>query len=258
MLFITNIISQLKNNWPKIQKILKYLGLVVILLILINFIYQKCNRGDNVSYTQEYVNKLNQQIKVYKDDSGITHARLKEIDFDRNNQKVLYERQVDSLATALKIKSKSINAVTNVTTVTIGNGTVHVDQNYDSTKDSNSNKFIVDTTNIFRINDGFLNLKGRIKRKMLDYNYSYKEDLTIVQYSRNSGFLGLKKENYIDISSSNKNTEITNATNYVIKDKYVNFISLGVGAQMSYYNGNWIVTPGIGLYLDLFTIKRKK
>ena len=254
------LLSQIKAKYILILKIVG----IIILILVVFFSIKSCQKPIEPTYTDTYINDLKQQIKIYKDDSGRVHARLQEISFSRDNDKVLYSRQVDSLSKLLKIKPKQINNISQASTETTNNGTVKTEEtitnkNTKGTINGKDTSYITkDTIYALKVNDGHLMFAALVGKDSSEYNYAYKDSLTFIQYQQNYGFLGLKKKNMLDISSSNPKTTITNAKGYSIQDSYKNFISIGIGAQYSYMGtSGWKVTPGIGVYFDLITIKRK-
>ena len=254
------LLSQIK---AKYTLILKILGIIILILVLFFFI-KSCKKPIEPDYKETYINNLKQQIKIYKDDSGRIHARLQEISFSKENDRVLYIREVDSLSKLLKIKSKQIDHVAQASTETKDSGKVKTNEVItDKTKKDvingrDTTYLVKDTSYALKVDDGHLKFNGLVSKDSTKYNYVYKDSLTFVQFHENYGFLGLKKRNLLDVSSSNPKTTITNAKGYSIQDSYKNFISIGIGAQYSYMGASgWKVTPGIGVYFDLITIKRK-
>jgi len=255
MLF--NIFSEVKS---KLSWIIA--GVVIIAVVLtIIIMYRSCTADKQPTYSSSYVNDLKQQIKIYKDDSGSTHARLDLIIYNTTTDKIVYAHTVDSLSKLLKIKPTEITQYIQAVTKDSSKGSFKLDTIHKTNSTVYDKGHIMPPTFIdssinLKVNDGYLNFNGNLLTDQ--YTYTYIDSLNIIQFTEPTGFLGLKQKTYLDIYSNNKNTTIKNAKGFMVQDKYYNLLSLGIGAGVTYYNSKWQVFPVGTLTVPILTIKAKR
>lgn len=233
--------------------------ILIFTLIFISIFYLKScfDILDEKNNLGKAIEKYEQKPKVIKDDSGRLHSIVVENQIDRTQLEAFYKHQIDSISKLLKIKEKKLNSVlsANFTTNNSGFGQLNPDDS-DLFVEKHDTIIKVDsfpTISNLKVNDGHLEFNAKIfKDKSFKWNYTYKDSLNVVNYSKKTGLFGLgKTENYIDVSMSNKNSEIIGIRQFKIKEKEKKF-SVGPYAGMSFNGTKIFPAIGVGVQFSLF------
>jgi hypothetical protein len=247
-----NILSYISNNSRFIINIS-----VVILILVLLFSLKQC--ANNINTLEEYKKTLSlkdQQIQYWKDSAGRSHAKVQEIVASEEVIRTVYKKELDSIAHILDIKAKQIKEYISVITNSKGNGSGTLIIHDTVTKQTSDSVLIHDTTGYsLKVYDGYLNFNADINKNLTyTYQYSFIDSLGITKYYKKRGLFGLKKDYYVDVFSSNKNTTITGLKQFRISDiQKPKPFSLTVGAGASFING--AIRPTISATLGITIIR---
>lgn len=203
------------SDWYQSNKT-KINVIIIIIIILVIIISIKSCRDNNIVATNLKIanDSLNMKIKEYVDDSSNIHAQVQELQLSKSELSTLneslknhYLNKIDSLANVLNVKNKEIQSYITVITKTTGQGFGKIDTNYVLMADT-TGKNKIDTNYAIHSNDGYLSYNGILKKGILTYDYEYTMLLNAVRFSKKTGFLGLNKSYYWDVSTNNKNAKI--------------------------------------------------
>jgi hypothetical protein len=168
---------------------------------------------------------------------------------------------LDSVAKTLDIKAKQISEYTQIISSASGKGSGSL-QYRDTGRlvllpGEKVPVLIRDTLGSeLKVDDGYLKFNALIKKdQSFDYHYIFNDSLNYTKYTKNTGFLGLKKESYIDIYSTNKNATITGIKQFRVSDIQKNKkFSLVLGPGIAWNGTNFIpsVNATFGIKLISF------
>jgi len=182
---------------------------------------------------------LTGQVSTYKDENGTLHGQVQSLTGDKEVYTILYKNQIDSMANLLKIKGKDINNFVNVGVLDSGkitNGKVDTFKYVYSAPSglpdiiNNYPKNGADSALGLSVSysDKWLNFKGKIMNNGFSGTYSINDSMTVIGYSKSTGFLGLgPTQNFVDISSTNPNVQYKNMKSVILTSTAPKRFSIG-------------------------------
>jgi hypothetical protein len=187
-------------------------------------------------------------VEQYTDSQGHKHN----VFMNQESQRVIKKRTVsllpyiDSVALALNIKSKQLEAESTVSTVTHEDSVKFLRIQVDSLKRL-----------VYYYDDKYLKLIVRMgaKDSTLDtanFDFSYNDSLRIDQYWKRKKLLGLNigsKQHFTDISSSDPRTTIAGLKTLTVKQNLPT-VGFKLQAVLNYSLLNTSLSPGLGFRFD--------
>lgn len=237
------------------EKILSVIFLIV--LTLGGYYHYSHNKYMEKQYAQAvaWATNKDETAKKYIDDNNNMHDKINTLSADRDAFIKTNKEYVDSIAKLNKIKSKNITSITTVATHTDGKIIANIDTNtvnlpIATDKTTNSTSIKVRPVNY---EDRWIKLNGFVGTNKLYATYSYTDSLIYVGSQKRSGFLGMgRMKAYLDVSSNNPNTIITNARSIQLTKIKDYKWSLGPYAGYGYDGNKWSPSLGISVQYSLF------
>jgi hypothetical protein len=268
MINFKNILSKItlpKVNFKGLWKNHKKNIIIIVLALLLLFVLRSYLKeiGNNKNY-KELIKTQNQTVKQYKDENGSLHSQIKIFQTRKENMELFYGKQIDSLAAILNIKQKQLTDVLIIAKKTDGKFKVKIDtiivKRTDTVVEGSDFDFTfaLDTTYNVEYADKWIDFRGKYSTVEEKFTGEYKtyDSLTFVTFYKRKGFLNLgKKEWYLDVSSANPNSVITNVKNFKIVDERVKRIGIGPYIGVS-VGDNLKLKPqvGVGLHYSLIRL----
>lgn len=182
----------------KLKTILITIGLWVASLLTVFFItkvrYPKIN-----TVIKEVPYQV--PVKIYSDSSGYLHSVISSLEMERNS----YKSTLDSLAQVLKVKSKDISSVSNITTET------NLDVSGEPIIQKDSSVYT------FSKKDNYLSLSGEVSPSRYNIHLSLVDTITTISYRKNHLFKA--DETFLDISNSNPYVKVNKGRSVIIKER---------------------------------------
>lgn len=229
--------------------------LLLVLLAMFSFSTYFNNRllkKDALAQAALYTD-MQKKLTFYKDANDNYHARNARFEFDKKSYIDAHENEMDSMAKLLKIKTKQIDYFTKIASSNSGSVNTPLDTNKRIVFIPGENRY--DTVEYYKFNylDKWLTLDGIIDSGKITANYTMKDSLLIVGFTRREGFLNLgKKRAYIDVSSSNPNVTFSNLEHIELKDVKFKKFSLGVGVYYGFNGQKFQPVIGLGVQYKIF------
>lgn len=221
-----------------------------LLAVIIGLGVAYCDNKRDKGYYIDANTGLHSQVDTWRDEYGKQHARKQSIEANLKATRIVFKAETDSLISqidGLKKNLKNLKTFTIVNqeitdTITIALlDTVYVPD--------------IGTIKYFKYEDPFLYIDGRLSKlaDAVTLTYRITNPIKIVTYRRRYGFLGLKKENVVEVLSENPNASLTGLTHVVIAEKrkrlgFDVFAGYGVGP------GGAGVYIGVGLGYRLISL----
>lgn len=234
--------------------------IIVFLFIMgcAGFKFYRYKAGMEKQYTEAiaWANGKDETVKKYMDDNNDMHDKIQTMTVDRTAFINANKKFVDSIAKLNRVKPKNITSITTVSESTSDSFSAAIDTPEITIADPNISKpgkgdsIKVRTANF---KDKSLVFKEYIGKDSIFGKYTYTDSLIYVGSQKRSGFLGMgKMKTFLDVSSNNPNTVITNAKSVqLVKVKDYKWT---VGPYIGYgYDGlRWSPSVGISLQYSLF------
>lgn len=186
------------------------------------------NASRSVSKLKDNYAIIQDSAKIYKDKYGIEHAQKELITDQMSRVTTYYGAQIDSMAQLLDIKPKRVKSIVYVP--------FEADINIDSLKQALAS---VDTVNIHSVDT----VPGRVKINSI---------MSLTKYQKGTGFLGLKKKTYLDVSFDNPIFKPLNVSGFDITVKPKHW-SIGPYVGYGWMGDKW--APNIGISIQYSLIK---
>jgi len=237
----------------------KIISVVFLFLLTIGaYQYYSHNKYMAKQYSEAvaWANGKDETVKQYRDENNDMHDKIQTMTIDRDAFIATNKVFIDSIAKLNKIKSKNVTNITTVSTSTTGTFSAAIDTPEITIADPNTgNPLIKDSIKVRTANfqDKFLVFKEYIAKDSIYGKYTYTDSLIYVGSQKHSGFLGMgKMKTFLDVSSNNPNTTITNAKSVELTK--VKDFKWTVGPYVGYgFDGNkWSPSLGISLQYSLF------
>jgi hypothetical protein len=240
---MTKLLYYLRND-QKRKNLIK-IGFFAFLGIAILSWIQTCNIKNEALARLE---RTNQQVIYWKDQSGNAHATLKKVQREKSQIK----KEVDSIAAVLKIKPKTITSYIEAdakvdtiikpeyTTTTI-HDTVRIDGG-----------FRIDTILAYKVDyqdSVWLSIKGTVPSKD-GLKVTLQAKISVTEFWQRKWFLG-KKNHYIDITTDNPYITLSNAKSLHLRPSPRFRVRPGIGVGVTYDPISRTYTPGLqaGVYI---------
>lgn len=236
----------------------KYWAVLLALLLLIaGYFYFKAKftKKEDINNYDEIVKNLSDSVSYYRDAANNLHSVIAQNQGDQTVIQKAFQSTIDSITKTLKIKDKQIEAYVGIIQNTKGNFIAKIDTVYshDSTTILNG-LLVVDTSYIIPYKDKWIDFTGTFHpaEQTFSAKYSLTDSLSIVSYSKSTGFLGLGAKKYlIDISSNNPSSTITNIHNFELINEKPKRFGIGPTVSVIYMNSKFSVVPGLGITYSL-------
>lgn len=207
------------------------LGTAILLIVLAAgcfFGVKGCiNASRSVNSLKDNYAIMQDSAKIYKDKYGIAHAQKELVADQMSHVALYYSRQIDSMAALLKIKPKKVKSIIYVP--------FQADINIDSLRQALAS---IDTVSIHSVDT----VPGRVKINGI---------MSLTKYQKGSGFLGLKKKTYLDVSFNNPVFKPLNVSGFDITAKPKHW-SVGPFIGYGWLGSKWGPTIGISIQYSLF------
>lgn len=203
--------------------------LIIGLTVACIFSIRGCihNAKTTSSFIDAYA-AIQDSAKLYQDKYGTAHAQNEALQLEQEQAETFYGRQIDSMASLLKIKPSQVKSIIYVP--------FQADINIDSLRQELAK---VDTLTI-PIRD---TVAGRIRFNGL---------MSLTKYDKGTGFLSLKKTHYLDVHFDDPIFKPLNISGFDISEPVKNW---SVGPYVGYgWNGDrW--SPQIGISIQYSIIR---
>ena len=235
---ITSWLNSFLKKWKEskavfwTKEILAILFFLAIIVWVGSMIFSGCNKSTTTSYIPSL-----QDVKSTRDSDGDLHSEINTLQIDRDDLKQL----VDSLNVQLKkkVKVQALTQYVYMMDTVIKRVPVYID-----------------TTGAYHFTheDSYIAVEGNgnINTGSVDLSLSSIDTLVYVQ--RRIKHL-LKPDEYnVEIINKSPYNRITKGRSFVIKERKP-ILTLGAGVSVNPINKQ--VTPAIGVYIPIFSIKTK-
>lgn len=210
-------------------------SILIILLIIYALLSTKScmNNKNQLSELEEGIKDRDAKITYWMDKEGKEHARANEVQASKEAIEILFKGKLDSLSKELEIQKKQITQFIEIVKTTNGEFKSKIDTIYKPIiiKDEQGRDSIVRVIDYLgtAYKDEWLDFRAKIRDNNFEAEYSIKDSLTIVGFWKKKGLLGLgKKDYFLDISSANPNTHISNVKNFKVTSSNERKYGVGV------------------------------
>lgn len=234
--------------------------LLILLFLLLCFVsirsYLKAK--SDITTINTILKAQTDSISYYKDKTGKLQAQVISAQGSADIINSFYKPTIDSLSKQLGVKASQIQSYIGLIDSLSNTFITNIDTMYVHDTISKSTGIVISTDTSYRINylDKWLSFSGSFKANssLFTGSYQLKDSLTIVNYSKKSGFLGFgPMQYYIDVSSNNPNETITSIKNFSITGQTPKRFGVGPAIIGTFQSGKVSIVPGIGVFYSLFS-----
>lgn len=224
-----------KINWYKI------LIAIVLLVAIVVCTYRACNHAQPVSTTSAKGKVIPKQIpKSYIAPSGTVHTEAKVVQAEHDVWLgEYYQMLLKAARDSLKIAQDQLKEVLAAGITSEGSYSLPLKPDTVLIPDSSN------PARIFKYQNRFINLVGRIEHDSIDIAYKSFDSLTFITYTKRKNILS-PKELYLNAFSMNPNSSIKGLQSVKLT---VPPPKWAIGINAGYYFDGTMFRPGIGIGL---------
>lgn len=212
------------------SKTITYIFVGIGLAVVALFAIKSCTsyRSD-LQTVKSLLNDQKQQAEHWRDKYNTEHSTVQQLQVNKKVAEVYFKQNIDSMAALLKIKPKQVKSIVYVP--------FQADINIDSLKDALAH---TDTLKV-PVRDTII--QGRVKVNGI---------MSITKYDKGTGFLNLKKRQYLDVHFDNPIFKPLNVTGFDITSP-VRHWSIGPYVGYGWNGDRW--SPQLGFSIQYSLIK---
>lgn len=207
--------------------------IIVALAVIIFFSVKGClDAKKSISSMAHNYAIMQDSAKHWKDKFGQEHATKEVVSGQTKEIRTYYGAQIDSMAELLKIKPKQVKSIVYVP--------IKASFDLDSLRDALARIDTLRTTDTLHTVD---TIHGKMDVNAL---------MSLTRYSKGTGFLGLKKRNFMDVHFDNPVFKPLDVSGFDITDK-VKHWSIGPYAGYGWNGDRW--APQVGMSIQYSILK---
>ena len=223
----------IKFSWYKL------LIAVVLITAIVVCTFRACNHTQPALTSSAPGKVIHKQIPItYKGKSGTVHTEIKVVQAEHDVWlEEYYQHLLKEARDSLKLKESELKEVVAASLYTSGSVKISIKRDTVRVHDT------LYPAQVFKYQNKFINLVGRIENDSMDLGYKTFDSLTFVTYTKKKNWFA-KKELYLNAFSMNPNASIKGLQSVKITAPPPKW---AVGITAGYYFNGQVVVPGVGI-----------
>ena len=223
----------IKFSWYKL------LIAVVLIIAIVVCTFRACNHTQPALTSSAPGKVIPKQIPItYKGKSGTVHTEIKVVQAEHDVWlEEYYQHLLKEARDSLKLKEAELKEVVAASLYTSGSVKISIKRDTVRVHDT------LYPAQVFKYQNKFINLVGRIENDSMDLGYKTFDSLTFVTYTKKKNWFA-KKELYLNAFSMNPNASIKGLQSVKITAPAPKW---AVGITAGYYFNGQVFVPGVGI-----------